>query len=114
MKKMNHTLEVKQSVSGTLDPVCGMTVNPETAAGSFEYQGKTYYFCSTHCVHRFREDPEKFLEQASAAPQPIGITRAAKPHHQPKACGSPPPQGIRKSFAMVGEVVRFAAWRSSR
>jgi len=44
-----------------IDPVCGMTVNPETAAGSFEYQGQTYYFCSKHCLHRFSEDPEAFL-----------------------------------------------------
>jgi Cu+-exporting ATPase len=63
----------------TIDPVCGMTVDPETAAGSYEYQGKTYYFCSKHCVHRFREDPERFLNKQIAAPQPIGITRAPKP-----------------------------------
>jgi Cu+-exporting ATPase len=64
---MNHT---------ALDPVCGMTVNPDTAAGSFEYQGKTYYFCSTHCLHRFRENPESFLKPA---PQLIGITRSTEP-----------------------------------
>jgi len=46
-----------------LDPVCGMTVNPEAAAGSYEYNGKTYYFCSTHCLHKFRDDPEKFLKK---------------------------------------------------
>ena len=56
-----------------VDPVCGMTVNPDSAAGSFEYQGKTYYFCGTHCLHRFREDPESFL--AKPMSQPIGITR---------------------------------------
>ena len=39
-----------------IDPICGMTVDPSNAAGSFEYQGKTYYFCSTHCLHRFRAD----------------------------------------------------------
>jgi Cu+-exporting ATPase len=54
-----------------------MTVNPDTAAGSFDYQGTTYYFCSTHCVHRFRENPESFLTKPE--PQPIGITRAPKP-----------------------------------
>ncbi len=54
-----------------LDPVCGMTVDPNKAAGSYEYKGKTYYFCSTHCVHRFREDPEKFL-QKSVSPVQIG------------------------------------------
>src|SRR5256714_5246996 len=60
-----------------VDPVCGMTVNPDTAAGSFEYQGTTYYFCSTHCLHRFRENPDSFLTKT--APQPIGITRRPKP-----------------------------------
>ena len=55
-----------------IDPVCGMTVDPDHAAGSFEYQGNTYYFCSTHCVHRFRENPEAFLNKPAA--QPIGIT----------------------------------------
>src|SRR6185503_6642516 len=56
-----------------LDPVCGMTVDPERAAGSFEYQGKTYYFCSTHCVHRFQENPESFL-----APKPTTTTPGQK------------------------------------
>jgi Cu+-exporting ATPase len=67
-----------------IDPVCGMTVDPEHAAGSVEYQGKTYYFCSTHCVHRFRENPEAFLNKPDVNKpdvQPIGITRQppAKP-----------------------------------
>ncbi len=30
----------------TLDPVCGMRVDPARAAGSHEYGGTTYYFCS--------------------------------------------------------------------
>jgi Cu+-exporting ATPase len=28
------------------DPVCGMQVDPAKTAGSSEYNGKTYYFCS--------------------------------------------------------------------
>jgi P-type Cu+ transporter len=48
-----------------LDPVCGMTVDPNRAAGSYEFQGKTYYFCSTHCLHRFREDPQSFLKKSA-------------------------------------------------
>jgi len=43
------------------DPVCGMTVEPATAAGSVEHQGKTYWFCSQHCVHAFKADPGKYL-----------------------------------------------------
>ena len=35
------------------DPVCGMTVDPRRAAGSYQYNGKSYYFCSTHCLEKF-------------------------------------------------------------
>jgi len=61
-----------------LDPVCGMTVDPDRAAGSFEYQGKTYYFCSKHCLHRFQENPESFLTKPAAV-TPISIARAPEP-----------------------------------
>jgi YHS domain-containing protein len=44
-----------------VDPVCGMQVNPATAAGKTEYQGRTYYFCGVACQRDFEEDPEKFL-----------------------------------------------------
>jgi Cu+-exporting ATPase len=47
------------------DPVCNMDVDPATAAGSAEYNGQTYYFCSARCVKRFNADPEKYL-----APKP--------------------------------------------
>jgi Cu+-exporting ATPase len=38
-----------------------MTVHPATAAGSYEYQGKTYYFCATSCLTKFRNDPIHYL-----------------------------------------------------
>ncbi|PYU46031.1 MAG: copper-transporting ATPase, partial [Acidobacteria bacterium] len=43
------------------DPVCGMMVVPEKAAGKIERAGKTYYFCSKSCAERFSQDPGKFL-----------------------------------------------------
>ncbi|PYS67827.1 MAG: copper-transporting ATPase, partial [Acidobacteria bacterium] len=43
------------------DPVCGMTVDPRKAADSFDYNGQTYYFCSTSCLEKFRAEPERFL-----------------------------------------------------
>jgi Cu+-exporting ATPase len=43
------------------DPVCGMDVTPEKAAGKTPYQGKTYYFCSTKCLEKFKQEPEKYL-----------------------------------------------------
>jgi P-type Cu+ transporter len=45
----------------SIDPVCGMTVQPATAAGSYEYQGKVYYFCATSCLAKFRTDPIPYL-----------------------------------------------------
>jgi len=60
------------------DPVCLMTVDPQHAAGQYEYKGETYYFCSTHCVHKFREDPERFLAKASA-PAPVQLLRRKEP-----------------------------------
>src|SRR5678815_5506404 len=80
-----------------IDPVCGMTVDPEHAAGSFEYQGKTYYFCSTHCLHKFRENPEAFLNKPAV--QPVGITRQppAKPKPDQKYTCPMHPEIIRDS-----------------
>ncbi len=50
------------------DPVCGMMIDPKTAAGKSVYQGQTYYFCSTECKADFDKDPQKFVNKASAAP----------------------------------------------
>ncbi|HEU4477318.1 MAG TPA: heavy metal translocating P-type ATPase, partial [Pyrinomonadaceae bacterium] len=63
-------------VKSVVDPVCGMTVNPAAAAGSFEYKGDTYYFCSVHCKNRFSAAPEQFLNKpAVSAAVPIQIKR---------------------------------------
>lgn len=42
------------------DPVCGMTVDPKTAAGKSEYKAVTYYFCSPGCKKSFDANPEKY------------------------------------------------------
>jgi Cu+-exporting ATPase len=51
-----------------IDPVCGMSVEPESAAGSYEHEGKTYYFCSRGCLEKFRAEPARFLNQPESAP----------------------------------------------
>ncbi len=48
------------------DPVCGMEIDPATAAGKSEYKGQTYYFCSPGCKKSFDKDPEKYLSQGAA------------------------------------------------
>ncbi len=47
------------------DPVCGMHVDPASAAGSIGHRGTKYYFCSPHCLSRFKADPGKYLAKAA-------------------------------------------------
>ena len=42
------------------DPVCGMNVEPESAAAHQDYQGKTWYFCSENCHSKFQADPDHY------------------------------------------------------
>jgi YHS domain-containing protein len=51
------------------DPVCGMDVDPKTAAGKSEYQGHTYYFCSTGCKKAFDKEPKKYVIAQSSGSQ---------------------------------------------
>ncbi len=37
------------------DPICGMSVAPETAAGNFERDGEVFFFCSQNCLETFKE-----------------------------------------------------------
>jgi YHS domain-containing protein len=48
------------------DPMCGMEVDEERAAGKREYQGRIYYFCSSDCQQRFEEDPTRYADPRSA------------------------------------------------
>jgi Cu+-exporting ATPase len=60
------------------DPVCGMDVEPQSAAGSYEHDGRTYYFCCEPCLERFREDPAKFLTGGvSEAESPMGVGKGS-------------------------------------
>jgi YHS domain-containing protein len=46
-----------------IDPVCGMEVAPEKAAGRSTYIGAVYYFCSLACKQAFEANPTKYLMQ---------------------------------------------------
>jgi Cu+-exporting ATPase len=46
----------------TIDPVCGMKINPKEAAGQSEFKGETYYFCSPACKEKFDAAPQNFIK----------------------------------------------------
>ena len=56
--------DVSEKSSKETDLVCGMTVDPTTAAASVEHQGRTYYFCGEGCAVAFRVDPGKYVNAA--------------------------------------------------
>jgi YHS domain-containing protein len=42
------------------DVICGMDVDPKTAAGKSEYQGREYFFCSQGCKRQFDQNPAQW------------------------------------------------------
>ncbi len=70
-----------------IDPVCGMEVTPEEAAGSFDYNDLTYYFCGTSCLDRFKANPPKYLEPSEEAPAPIGAEYTCPMHPEIRQIG---------------------------
>ena len=71
--------------SGVVDPVCGMTVDPATAAGGhFDHAGTLYSFCCDSCRRKFSLDPERYLNpdrrSATAAAAPPGTTYTCPMH----------------------------------
>jgi Cu+-exporting ATPase len=49
-----------ESKASVTDLVCGMQVDPATAAGASEFQSKRYFFCGAGCKRSFDDNPERF------------------------------------------------------
>ena len=65
---MIHAQEQPPSSPAT-DPVCGKTVDPETAEHRHTHDGAVYYFCSGRCLNSFTAAPDAYLRD-SPSPQP--------------------------------------------
>lgn len=50
----------KKAGAAHRDPVCGMEVSEAAAAGKLESNGKTYFFCSSSCMEKFRKDAKRY------------------------------------------------------
>ncbi len=73
---------LQEKPTGVRDPVCGMTVDPQRAAGSVTHQGQTYYFCSSGCATKFQASPEKYLGPQNT-PEPMRAEAAGVEHTCP-------------------------------
>ncbi len=59
--QMNMKLARRETTMAK-DPICGMNVDESKAAGTADYKGKTYYFCSAGCKAKFEKEPEKYAK----------------------------------------------------
>src|SRR2546423_15371294 len=67
-KRHRHNRAMPNAPREVIDPVCGMTISPEKAAGTHIHRGITYYFCNTGCLTKFKADPERYLRPAKELP----------------------------------------------
>ena len=88
---------VRQVKDSLKDPVCGMTVTPQSHH-FLEHEGKPVYFCSAGCKGKFSVDPAKYLPAAPNA------NAAASPPQSPRF--EPAPAGARYTCPMHPEVLQ--------
>lgn len=53
-------------VGQVIDPVCGMSVDPQKTAHHASHAGSDYHFCSAGCREKFVADPQRYLNKAAA------------------------------------------------
>lgn len=56
------------SHSTVIDPVCGMSIDPATAAGSSTYDDRTYHFCNRGCQTKFEAAPALYVPSIPVPP----------------------------------------------
>ncbi len=56
-----HMHSYHQENEMVVDPVCGMQLKKEEAEISYQYNGKTYYFCMEGCKDKFVKNPEQYV-----------------------------------------------------
>ncbi|MGH9549810.1 MAG: YHS domain-containing protein, partial [Terriglobales bacterium] len=71
---MTNVHKDMDSSGRSTDPVCGMSVDPETAAASSEFAGRQYFFCNPRCKEQFLAEPAKYIKP-EPEPQPVAAGR---------------------------------------
>jgi Cu+-exporting ATPase len=100
-EKRSRSFGLQLADQSAIDPVCGMTVDPDHAAGSTTHNGTTYHFCSKHCLAKFEADPGKYTGPgAKAEPHACCGTKSAD------APAAPPIEGATYTCPMHPEVVQ--------
>jgi Cu+-exporting ATPase len=86
----DHIQADEQAPAGhALDPVCGMTVDPQTTPHRHQHDGQNYYFCSGGCRSKFIAGPAKYLspDVPASEPAPAGTIYTCPMHPQIRQVG---------------------------
>ncbi len=97
------------TVLAEIDPVCGMSVLPASAAAQAEFLGKAWFFCSKRCHAKFTANPAGYVQAAGApvarmppaAPAGAIFTCPMHPEVRQEGAGSCPICGMALEPLMV-------------
>ena len=89
MREPDHGAMPQASSHMVKDPVCGMNVDPHTAAHKAKQAGGSYYFCSAGCRAKFVADPQRYLSarERSLTPAPEGTIYTCPMHPEIRQVG---------------------------
>lgn len=74
--------------STVVDPVCGMSVDPETSKHRFQHRSHTYHFCSASCRTKFAAAPAQYLDETrTQADVPEGTVYTCPMHLEIRQIG---------------------------
>jgi len=94
-----------------VDPICGMSVSPENAAGSLEHKGEIVYFCSKGCEANFKKE----IETPKVQPAMVQLGRKKVKEEDFQTFVDPvckmlvQPQTAAAKFVYKGETFYFCA-----
>ena len=61
-------------MSQVKDPVCGMVIEDQDAAGSTTYESHKVYFCSDQCRREFEADPARYYDRLDRQEPPYTVS----------------------------------------
>ncbi len=62
----------EEAIDMATDPICGMTIDPATAAAVRTFDGRNYFFCAVGCAETFDEDPGGHASAGAASSDAFG------------------------------------------
>jgi Cu+-exporting ATPase len=87
-----------------------MFVDKELSAGTHVFESETYYFCSAHCLERFRKDPASFLSKVrnptASESDNAAHTQTSHDKIEPSLTARPSHAGVEYTCPMHPEILR--------